>query len=283
MAPGDEPRNTRRSRYLDLDGRLKSLALLLLPSVGLGTHDTTTPVATILLVLVSVALLDGLDELRELVLILRANLGQGKDSGSLLVDDSTETSLALDDGIGDTHLATQCGKEDDELDRVNIIGDEDERSLLVLDETHDMVESKLGVVWLLADILLFLALGDCGGLLLETLLLLRLGLRTILVEELESLGCRVAVEGLLELSDGRGNLQAHVEDFPLALEPDICGPSHHTREVALGLDVLADAEVPRALLDEWVLGLLLSSSPTLREGCWRGFLSRFWRHFVVAR
>lgn len=63
----------------------------------------------------------------------------------------------------------------------------------------------------------------------------------------------VAVSNVLELGDSRGNLQAHVEDLLLALKTDVCGPSHHTREVALGLDVLADTIVAGTLLDERVL------------------------------
>lgn len=68
---------------LDLDGRLDGLALLLLAIVGLGTHDTTTPVTTVLLVLVRVTLLDGGDELGELGVVLGADLGQSDDGGGL--------------------------------------------------------------------------------------------------------------------------------------------------------------------------------------------------------
>jgi hypothetical protein len=70
-------------RRLDLDGVLNGLAGLLLAGNGLGTHDTSTPVALALLVLVGVTLLDGGDELGELGLVFGANLGQGEDSGSL--------------------------------------------------------------------------------------------------------------------------------------------------------------------------------------------------------
>lgn len=63
----------------------------------------------------------------------------------------------------------------------------------------------------------------------------------------------VAVKNVLELSDGRRNLQTEVEDLLLALKTDVRRPSHHAREVALGLDVLTDAEVLRAFLEEGVL------------------------------
>lgn len=104
------------------------------------------------------------------------------------MDDRSKTSLALNNGVWDTHLAAEGGEVDDELDGVNIVGDEDERSLLVLDEADNVVETVLGDVWLLADILLLLALRDGGGLLGQALLLLGLGLRTVLVEDLECLG-----------------------------------------------------------------------------------------------
>ena len=171
----------------------------------------------------------------------------------LLVDNSTETSLALDDSIRDAHLAAESGKEDNQLNGVNIVGDEDERSLLVLNETDNVVETILDGIRLLANVLLLLASLNGGGLLEETLLLLGLGLRAVLVEELEGLSSGVAVKGGLELSDGWGDLEAHVQDLLLALETDIFGPLHHAREVALGLDVLADTEVTGALLDERVL------------------------------
>lgn len=225
-----------------------------------------------LLVLLHVALLDGLDELGKLSLVLGADLSDGADGGGLdvllakscasggkipsaylLVDDSAETGLALDDGVGDTHLAAEGGEEDDELNGVNIVGDEDESGLLGLDEGDNVVETVLDDVGLLADVLLLLALGDGGGLLGKTLLLVGLGLRAVLVEELEGLGGGVAVKNVLELSDGRGDLQAHVQNLALALQTDVGGPFDEAGQVALGLDVLTNAEVLGATLNERVL------------------------------
>ena len=223
--------------------------------VGLGTHDSTSPVAARVLVLVVVGLLGGGDELGKLSLVLGADLGDGEDSGGLLVNHSSKTSLALDDDVGDTHLAAEGGEEDNQLNGVNIVGDEDEGSLLVLDQTNNVVETVLDGVGLLGDILLLLSVVDGLGLLDETLLLLGLGLRAVLVEEAEKLGGEVLVGGVLELGERRGDLQAHVEDLLLALKTDILGPLDETRQVALGLDVLTDTEVASALLDERVLSL----------------------------
>lgn len=246
-----------QSSPLDLDGALKSLALLQLSSLGLGTHDTTTPLTLALLVLGGVPLLDGRDELGELGLILGADFSDGEDGSSLLVNDGTETSLALDYGVWDTHLSAESWEEDDELDWVNIVGDEDERSLLVLDQANDVIQSVLDSVWLLAHIFSLLTFLDGGSLLQQTLLLLGLGLWAVLVEELEGLGGKVTVENVLELSDGRWDLEAEVEDLLLALKTDVLWPSDHAGKVALWLDVLTDTEVAGLLLNERVLGRLL--------------------------
>lgn len=169
------------------------------------------------------------------------------------MDNRAETGLALDDGVRDTHLLAQRRQEDDQLDGVDVVRDQDKRSLLVLNQADDVVQAVLDSVGLLADVFLLLALLDGGGLLQQTLLLLGLGLRAILVQELESLGGGVAVENLLELGERRGNLQAHVEDLLLALKTDILGPLNHAAEVSLRLDVLADAIVAGTLLEERVL------------------------------
>lgn len=68
---------------LDLDSVLESLLALLDALLGLVAHDTTTPALASILVLLEVSLLDGRDELGELVLVLRADLGDGEDSSSL--------------------------------------------------------------------------------------------------------------------------------------------------------------------------------------------------------
>lgn len=104
------------------------------------------------------------------------------------MDNGTETGLALNDNVGDTHLAAKGREEDNKLDGVDVVGDQDERGLLVLDEADNVVQTELGGVGLLGDILLLLALGDGGSLLGQALLLLGLGLRAVLVEELERLG-----------------------------------------------------------------------------------------------
>ena len=101
---------------------------------------------------------------------------------------SVDVSYAVCEFLALTHLPAESREVDNELDGVDVVGDQDERGLLVLDEADNVVQTELGGVGLLGDILLLLALGDGGSLLGQALLLLGLGLRAVLVEDLESLG-----------------------------------------------------------------------------------------------
>lgn len=189
------------SSDLDLDRALESLSLLLLPGVGLCSHDTTAPVASVFLVFAGVALVDGADQLAQLGFVLTLDLGQGQDRGGLLVDNRAEAGFALDDGIGDAHLAAERGEEDNQFNGVHVVRDQDQRRFLRFNQTDHVVETVFdGVRFLwhpvrhgsmlpgrlegpayLRNILLLLALLDGGGLLVQTLLLLGLGLRAVLV------------------------------------------------------------------------------------------------------
>ena len=128
------------------------------------------------------------------------------------------------------------GEENDELDGVNVRGDDDKLSLLGLDKGDDVVEAVLdeeGLLGVLGGGVLGLVL----GLGLETGLLLLLGLRLVLVEESEELSSSVLVENVGELSDGRGDLETLVEDDALALEANVLGPLDEAGHVGLGADV----------------------------------------------
>lgn len=119
--------NTWNLKRLDFNSSLKSLSLLLLASNGLSTHDTTTPVAPVLLILITITLLNGGDQFSKLRLVLRADLSNSKRCSSLvkfvseaassftisprdsdlLTDYSTKTSFSFDDGIWNTHLTAE--------------------------------------------------------------------------------------------------------------------------------------------------------------------------------
>ena len=153
------------------------------------------------------------------------------------MDNCPQTSLALDDDVGDTHLAAESREEDNEFDGVDVVGDDDEGSLLGLDESDDVVQAILDEERLSGLDLLAISDGGSGGLETGLLLLKRLG--AVLVEELEELSRGVLVESVGELGDGGGNLETLVKDNLLALELDVFGPLDEAGQVGLGLDVLA--------------------------------------------
>ena len=64
------------------------------------------------------------------------------------MNDGTKTGFAFDNEIRDTHLTTQSREEDDEFDRVHIMGDNDKGCLFGFDEGDAMVETILDEEWL---------------------------------------------------------------------------------------------------------------------------------------
>ena len=180
------------------------------------------------------------------------------------MDDRPEAGLALDDQVRDADLLAEGGQPDDELDRVDVVRDDDELGLPRLDEVGDVVEAKLDDDGLLLLLVLGargagLRLGDQPG------LLLGLVLGPVLEQQLEGRRGEVAVGGLGEARQSRGHLEALVEHAPLALEPDVARPLDPAVEVgALGRRGAADAEGLGAALVERVG--LLGGGGRLEEG-----------------
>jgi hypothetical protein len=239
-------------RVLDGVGTLGHLV------VGLEAHESTTPGLASILVLVGVVGLDGRDQGGELGLVLGTGLGEGESGGGLLVDDSSETGLALDNGVWDTHLAAKSGQPDDNLDGVNIVSDDDEGSLLGLNQSGDVVKTVLDDERLLGLgllTLLDLSSGSSG----QTLLLLNASLGAVLVGKLEQLGGSVLVQDLGELVQSWGDLETLVQDLALTLEANVFGPLDIAGEILDGLDSLTNTKVLGGLLDQGVDGDLGSA------------------------
>lgn len=161
-----------------------------------------------LLRLLEVVGLGSRDNVGESLLVLGSDVVDGDDGRGLLAGDETETGLALDNDVWDTHLPAESGEEDDELNGVNVVGNDNELSLLGLDESDNVVKTVLGEDGLLGVLgggLVTLLLTGLG-LGQETSLLLLGGLGLVLVEELEELSGGVLVQGLGELGDRGGDL-----------------------------------------------------------------------------
>jgi len=169
-------------------------------SLGLGTHDTTTPDLGDFFELVVEVGLDGLDEGGEVLFVFGGDVTEGNGGGGLLVDEGTQTGLALDDAVGDTQFATKGREPDDQFDGVDVVGDDDELGLFGFNEGGDVVQAILDTDGLLS---LFQglagSLGSSGS--SQTLLLLDLSFRLVLVEQAEQLGGSVLVQSTRELVD----------------------------------------------------------------------------------
>jgi hypothetical protein len=61
------------------------------------------------------------------------------------MNNSSKTRLTLDDDVGYTHLAAEGRKEDNKLDRINIVCDGDESCLLGFNKGNDMVQAVFGI------------------------------------------------------------------------------------------------------------------------------------------
>ena len=246
---------THRSSLLGLlDGN--GLGTLIKLGLGLQSHDSTTPLTDELGVLVELLVGQILEDL-ELRLVLLVDLGEGNDGSGLLVDKCSETGLILNNEEGNLHLTAEGRKPENKFNGVNIACDEDEGSLLLLNEGGNVLQSELQLARNLGGCLLS-GSGGSGGV-LDTLLLGGGSLRTVLVQQVEDTGGLVLSNGLGELVDGRRYLKTLVEDGTLTLDAHVLGPADETAEVtASGADVSTDAEGARAGGEEGVgLGGLL--------------------------
>jgi len=182
-------------------------------------------------------------------------LSEGDTGAGLATDQTTETGLVLDDAIRDSHLAAQGRQENDQLDGVNVMGDDDELSFFLLNQGSDGVNSLTDNIG---------ALGGCIGLSTGTSLgtgtqshLLGLfAFRTVLVHQFEHLSGCLTVQSLTELVYRWGDLKTLNENGLVALETDVLGPSDEAAQISLGLDILTNSKVAGFLLNQRVDHLL---------------------------
>jgi len=156
----------------------------------------------------------------------------------------TEVSFSTDEAEGDTLLSAESRKEDDHLDWVDVMGDNDELSLVLFDEGGNVVKTILEMDWLggLA--------GLSFGFFLQAFLLVLLGLWAVFAEQFKELACLVLINGVTELSDGGRHLQSLHQNSLLPLDSDVSWPFDETGEVSLWLNVTSESEVSDSLLEE---------------------------------
>ena len=150
-------------------------------ALSLKTHNTTTPL--LLNLGVSVA---GILATSESSFILRIDTGQADAGGSLLVNESTELSLTSNDGVSNTHLVAESREPHNEFEGIDVVSNQNDLSLLLLDELGDVVETEVDVVGRTL-VLNGLAFNFSLSLLSQTSLLLSSSLGGILSEETEDI------------------------------------------------------------------------------------------------
>ncbi|KAH3670509.1 hypothetical protein OGAPHI_001024 [Ogataea philodendri] len=220
---------------------------------SLGSHDTSTPVSSLVLVFLGEVSVDGGDKLGQSSLVLWSDVDQSSNSTGLLVDQGSESSLTLDNGVWNTHLSAQSWEENNKLDWVNIVSDQNQLGLLVLDQRDNVVQSVFDNKWLGRDVLLLLTVSNSSGLLGESLLLLSSSLWSVVVQELEHLSSSVSVQSVGELGDGWRNLQSHGQHLLLSLQSDVFWPFHKSVDGSLWLDSLTNTEVSWSGFNQRVL------------------------------
>ena len=153
----------------------------------LDAHNTATPVSSEGLVLVELSA-EVLGKNLEILEVLLADLSESDAGGSLRVDELAEACLTLDEGEGDALLSAESGEESEELNGVNIVSHNNELGLALLNELGNVVETELDNNWL--GSLLGISITDLSlSLLLESGLLLLVGLGNVFTEQFKELRC----------------------------------------------------------------------------------------------
>merc|ERR1719454_1805053 len=113
--------------------------------MGLASHDTTSPVTTDLFKSLIEVGLDSFGELAHGSAILRIGSAESEASSSLAAHNTSEASLVLDNAVWDSHLSAESREEEDDLQRINIVGNDDQRSLLLLNKGGDIIPGGCAV------------------------------------------------------------------------------------------------------------------------------------------
>mmetsp|Transcript_27363 Transcript_27363/g.49703 ORF Transcript_27363/g.49703 Transcript_27363/m.49703 type:complete len:312 (+) Transcript_27363:60-995(+) len=271
------------SLYLSKGGLLlglfngHSLGTLVEFGLGLKSHDSTSPLANNVGVVVKLFTGNILKEL-ELSLVLLGDIREAHDRSGTLVYESTKTRLILDNHERNVHLTAEGGDPHDKFHGVNIAGNEHKSSLLVFNESGHVLESELDLVGHAGRG--GSSTGSGGSSLLDALFLGSSSFGTVLIEKRKHSHGLVLVNGLGKLVNGGGHLQTLVQDRTLTLDAHVLGPLDKTTQItSLGANGTSNHGGTRASGKKRVtlgLGLLGGSS--------RGRLSTLlnyllcWRH-----
>mmetsp|Transcript_36132 Transcript_36132/g.49573 ORF Transcript_36132/g.49573 Transcript_36132/m.49573 type:complete len:236 (+) Transcript_36132:205-912(+) len=188
--------------------------------------------------------------------ILLVNIDEGQTSRSLLVNNLTKTRLALDNGIRDFHSAAQSRQPDNKLDGFNVMSNQHESGLLLLNQSSDMVQTKLDHIGgaLIGN---FLSLHLSFSNSLQALLLGLLVLRAVLVEESKNTEGSVLVQSVRELVESGRDQTTLQQHSALALDFNIFWPANESSEIATRSNGVTNTIVPWLRVEQGKVSVLL--------------------------
>jgi hypothetical protein len=228
----------------------------------LGAQKSTAPVLSDFFGSLIVVGGDGLDQLGQVLFVFVLDVSE-RDTGALFsANKLSESCLTLDNAVWNVHLSAKSWKIDNDFDWVDVVGNDNELGGFSFDEVDDLVDTA-GQAWWSLSRLIWLSVSACLGTGHESSLLLSLRFWGVLLGELEELGSRLLVQSLAELVDAWGNLESLLENGALALKLDVLWPSNESSQIALWLNILANAKVLASLLEERVGGGLLLAHGSL--------------------
>jgi hypothetical protein len=144
-----------KSALLDLFG-FNCLLLSFLSQFCLVSEDTTTPFSskTETVVVLSSEVLDQVFQVslvlkkfkKENIFYLLSDASQGNAGSSALVNELAESCLVLDETESDFLLSAELREPDDGFDGVNVVGNNDQSSLLFFNKSGNVIESELDFV-----------------------------------------------------------------------------------------------------------------------------------------
>lgn len=204
------------------------------------------------LVFVKFSLADFL-EIFQRLFVLVSDVGDCNGAGLFEANELSQESLGLDNAVRNFLVSAQVRQPEDELNWVNIGGNDDQFGLLLLYESGNVVESAFEEMWLLFLYLFFVDF--VFSLFLESFSFFLFVLWLVFLQKREKSLLLIRAHCVGELVDDSWDLESVEEDFSLSLEQDVFWPLDVSCQVSFLLDVVANFVISLFGLEEiFILG-----------------------------
>lgn len=156
-------------------------------------------------------------EVVQVVLVLVSYVSKGEAGALFLVDKLSKSRFTFNEAVWDSHLFAEVWQEDHELDWDDVVGNNDQLSLLLLNQSGNVVKTEFNYEWLLGVGVDVLLVSLEFSLFLESLDLLFLGLWDVFGEESEQFLSLVSLDGVSELVDDTWSWKSLLENLLLSI------------------------------------------------------------------